>query len=115
MKNLFFILRSQFFILVLGLLLVLPLAPAEAANLVNGAKIFNANCSACHLGGNNLIIANKSLKKDALVKYNMDSLAAIKQQVTKGKNAMPAFSGRLNAEQIDDVSSYVFQQAEKGW
>lgn len=116
MKNLFFILRSQFFVLVLGLLLVVfPLAPAQAANLANGAKIFNANCSACHLGGNNLIIANKSLKKEALAKYSMDSLEAIKSQVTKGKNAMPAFSGRLNAEQIDDVSSYIFQQAEKGW
>jgi cytochrome c6 len=35
--------------------------------------------------------------------------------VTNGKNAMPAFQGRLTAEDIDDVASYVLEQAEKGW
>jgi len=88
---------------------------AEAAKLANGAKIFNANCSACHLGGNNVIIASKGLKKEALEKYEMNSLAAIVTQVTKGKNAMPAFKGRLNPSQIEDVASYVLEQSQKGW
>ncbi|HEY9907274.1 MAG TPA: c-type cytochrome [Thermosynechococcaceae cyanobacterium] len=107
--------------LLLGILLAIALStiaffsPVEAANLDNGAKIFNANCSACHLGGNNVIIASKSLKKEALEKYDMDSLDSITLQVTKGKNAMPAFGGRLNPAQIEDVASYVLQQSEKGW
>lgn len=105
----------------LGLLLVIVLSTiafspsVDAANLLNGAKIFNANCSACHLGGNNVIIASKGLKKEALEKYKMNSLAAITNQVTKGKNAMPAFSGRLNPSQIEDVSTYVLEQSQKGW
>jgi cytochrome c6 len=88
---------------------------AEAANLVNGAKIFNANCSACHVGGTNVIIANKTLKKEALEKYGMNSLEAIKTQVRKGRNAMPAFGGRLNETQIEDVATYVLEQSRKGW
>ncbi|MGI0489196.1 cytochrome c6 PetJ [Pantanalinema rosaneae CENA516] len=89
--------------------------PAYAADLVNGAKIFNANCSACHIGGNNVIIANKTLKKEALEKYGMNSLDAVKTQVSKGKNAMPAFVGRLSESQIEDVASYILEQSQKGW
>lgn len=88
---------------------------ADAANIQNGAKIFNANCSACHMGGNNVIISSKTLKKDALKKYDMFSLQAIKTQVTNGKNAMPSFRSRLNEMQIEDVAAYVLNQSEKGW
>ena len=90
-------------------------SPVQAADLVNGEKLFNANCAACHMGGNNVILANKTLKKEALEKYEMASLDAIKHQVAKGKNAMPAFGGRLNAEQIEDVATYVLEQSQKGW
>lgn len=88
------------------------LAEGDAAN---GAKIFSANCTVCHAGGRNLIMGNKTLKKDALEKYGMYSLDAIKTQVTKGKGAMPAFAGRLSAQQIDDVTAYVLGKADKGW
>jgi cytochrome c6 len=88
---------------------------AEAANLLSGAKIFNANCSACHMGGSNVIIANKTLKKEALEKYGMNSLEAIRTQVTNGKNAMPAFRGRLSSAQIEDIATYVLEQSQKGW
>ena len=101
----------------LTLLLVMALAPtaAIAADLANGAKVFNANCSACHVGGSNVIISSKTLKKGALEKYDMFSLAAIQQQVANGKNAMPSFKSRLNSNQIEDVATYVLSQAEKGW
>lgn len=89
--------------------------PAQAADLVNGAKLFNANCSACHMGGNNVIIANKTLKQEALEKYNLNSIAAIKNQVINGKNAMPAFRNRLTEAQVEDVAAYVLEQAQKGW
>jgi cytochrome c6 len=35
--------------------------------------------------------------------------------VTNGKGAMPAFQGRLSAQDIADVAAYVLSQAEKGW
>ena len=96
------------------MLLLAPTA-AIAADLKNGAKVFNANCSACHVGGSNVIISSKTLKKEALERYGMFSLAAIKQQVQNGKNAMPSFKSRLNPSQIDDVATYVLSQADKGW
>jgi cytochrome c6 len=90
-------------------------SPAMAAEVASGAKIFSANCAACHAGGNNVIMANKNLKKEALAEYGMNSIAAITTQVTNGKNAMPAFGGRLSAAQIEDVATYVLAQSEKGW
>ncbi|WP_026099026.1 cytochrome c6 PetJ [Kamptonema formosum] len=80
-----------------------------------GAKIFSANCTACHAGGGNVVMRNKTLKKEALEKYKMNSAAAIIKQVTNGKNAMPAFKGRLNAKQIEDVAAYVLDQSAKDW
>lgn len=89
--------------------------PAYAGDAASGAKVFSANCAACHMGGNNVVMANKTLKKDALEKYGMTSLEAITSQVKNGKNAMPAFGGRLSDQQIEDVATYVLEQSEKGW
>jgi cytochrome c6 len=90
-------------------------SPALAGDSASGAKVFSANCASCHAGGKNLVQANKTLKKDALEKYGMNSAEAIIAQVTNGKNAMPAFKGRLKPTQIEDVAAYVLEQAEKGW
>jgi cytochrome c6 len=86
------------------------------ADAASGAKIFSANCASCHAGGKNLVQAQKTLKKDALEKYGMNSAEAIIAQVTNGKNAMPAFKGRLKAAQIEDVAAYVLDEANnKEW
>ena len=85
------------------------------AHSPNGQQLFNANCSACHIGGNNVIIAAKTLKKEALARYRMNSLEAITTQVINGKNAMPSFKSRLTKEEIAAVADYVLSQAEKGW
>ncbi len=90
-------------------------SPASAADSANGAKVFTANCAACHMGGRNVVVAAKTLKQDALEKNNMNSLEAIITQVHNGKNAMPAFKNKLNDQQIEDVATYVLEQAEKGW
>lgn len=89
--------------------------PAFSADLEVGAKLFKGNCAACHALGSNRVVAAKTLKKDALEKYGMYSLEAISYQVTKGKNAMPAFGKKLNATEINDVASYVLAQADAGW
>jgi len=103
-------------LLALALVTVAFTNPAFAeGDAANGAKIFSANCAACHMGGNNVIMANKTLKKEALEKYAMNSVEAIVTQVTNGKNAMPSFKGRLNDQQIQDVATYVLQTSEKGW
>lgn len=88
---------------------------ALAGDAAVGAKIFSNNCAACHIGGGNVVNAQKTLKKDALAQFSMDSIEAITTQVTNGKNAMPSFKGKLDAAQIEDVATYVLAQAEKGW
>jgi cytochrome c6 len=89
--------------------------PALAADAAQGAKVFSANCAACHMGGNNVVMANKTLKKEALEQFGMNSAEAIITQVTNGKNAMPAFGGRLKTDEIENVAAYVLSQSEKGW
>jgi cytochrome c6 len=46
-----------------------------------------------------VVNAAKTLKKEDLAKYGKDSVEAIVTQVTKGMGAMPAFGGRLSAEE----------------
>ena len=69
------------------------LAPsfAMAADLENGERIFSANCSACHAGGNNVIIPEKTLKKDVLEANGMNSVNAITYQVTKWEKRNACF------------------------
>jgi cytochrome c6 len=86
-----------------------------ASDIQAGEQIFSANCAACHAGGNNAIMPDKTLKKDVLEENGMNNLSAITTQVTNGKNAMPAFGGRLAEEDIDNVANYVLTQAEQGW
>lgn len=105
---------SVFLTVVMTVFLFLPSA-AWAADLANGAKVFSANCAACHIGGGNLVNPAKTLKKSDLEKYEMASIEAVVTQITNGKNGMPAFKGRLTDEQIEDVANYVLEQAGKDW
>jgi cytochrome c6 len=102
-------------LVVLAVVTVIFNPPALAGDVAHGAKVFSANCAACHVGGGNVVNAAKTLKQSALEQNGMASLDAIKTQVTKGKNAMPSFNGRLSPADIEDVASYVLSQAEKGW
>ena len=90
-------------------------SPALAGDAAKGAKLFSANCTACHIGGGNVVVSAKTLKSAALEQYGMNSIAAITTQVTKGKGAMPAFKGRLKPAQIEDVATYVLEQSAKDW
>jgi cytochrome c6 len=80
-----------------------------------GAKVFSANCAACHMGGGNVVAGNKNLKAETLKQYGMDSADAIINQVKNGKNAMPAFKGRLSDDEIESVAAYVLDQSTKDW
>jgi cytochrome c6 len=88
---------------------------AIAAEMTDGAKIFNTNCAGCHVNGGNIIRRNKNLKLKALQKNKMDSLVAIQEIVTNGKNNMSAYRDRLSQEEIEVVSTYVLEQAKNNW
>jgi cytochrome c6 len=114
------LLREENFILlrflaVLWCAFLMLIQPTFADPLPEGKKIFSANCSACHIGGTNVIVSEKTLQTEALEKYAMNSLEAIQTQIYNGKSAMPAFGGRLTDEEITAVAQYVLQQAENGW
>ena len=89
--------------------------PANALETKNGAEIFSFHCAGCHINGENIIRRGKNLKKNALKRYKMDSLAAITAIVTNGKNNMSAYKDWLTPEEIQEVATYVLEQAEKDW
>jgi len=95
----------------------LAAAPAFAADAAAGESIFSGNCAACHAGGQNVIMPEKTLEQAALEEY-LDggaNPASVVKQVTNGKNAMPAFGGRLSDDDIANVAAYVIQTAKAGW
>ncbi len=102
-------------LLMLTLLTIAPIPPALAADTANGAKIFSVQCAGCHINGGNIVRRNKTLKQKALNKYGVASQQAIAYLVKNGKNNMPAYQERLSEQQIEDVSAYVLEQADKGW
>jgi cytochrome c6 len=111
--------RRLLSLIALCLALVLGAAPSFAADAAHGGQIFSANCAACHMGGGNVVNAERTLKQDALeaylANYGSDHESAIAYQVTNGKNAMPAFGGKLSDADIADVAAYVEEMAAKGW
>lgn len=108
--------KALMFVLTMLAFAMLSLStPVFSADLAAGEQLFSANCSACHAGGNNAIMPEKTLKKDALEENSMNSIEAITTQVRNGKNAMPAFGGRLADDDIENVANYVLNQSEQGW
>ena len=101
------------------ILLIAAPVSALAGDVANGAKVFSANCAACHAGGGNVVNGEHTLQQDDLkaylAQYNNGHESAIVAQVTYGLNEMPAFIGTLTENQISDVAAYVEEQASNGW
>ena len=81
------------------------------------SQIFSGNCAACHAGGQNVIMPEKTLEQSALEEYLDGGFneGSVVKQVTNGKNAMPAFGGRLSDDDIKNVATYVITTAKAGW
>ncbi|MDX2096176.1 MAG: c-type cytochrome, partial [Leptolyngbyaceae cyanobacterium bins.59] len=77
-----------------------------------GAQLFEAHCAGCHLKGGNIVRRGKTLKLKALQKNQVDTVDAIVNLVTNGKNNMSAYKDRLTLEEIATVSTYVLEQAQ---
>lgn len=91
------------------------LDPSLDKNLVNGAKLFQANCAGCHVKGGNIVRRGKNLKSKALHKNKVDTQDAIASLVTNGKGIMSAYGDKLTPEEIANVSGYVLQRATENW
>ena len=100
-------------------LLSAPAMAMESSALERGEQIFNSNCAACHMGGGNVIRANRTLKisdlNDHVEAYSNSPLEALEHEIEDGLNAMPSYADKLSEEEIIAVATYVEQRAELGW
>jgi len=83
-------------------------AAAAPANLRNGQEIFTTACSVCHGetgqggGGHGGPALTHALTRDGII-----------ATVTRGRNQMPAFGSALDAQDLNDLVTYVLQIAAK--
>jgi mono/diheme cytochrome c family protein len=90
--------------------MALALVLSASAFADSGADTYKARCSACHgkdgagdsMLGRNLKL--RSLASDDVQKHSDDELAAI---ISKGKNRMPRFDGKLSKDQIREVVKHI--------
>jgi cbb3-type cytochrome c oxidase subunit III len=75
----------------------------------DGKSIFVANCGSCHT----LADAGTSGKVGPNLDDAKPSQERVQSIVTNGRGAMPAFSGSLDAQQIQAVAEYVSSSAGK--
>lgn len=80
-----------------------------------GKQIFFSNCIICHYQGNNIIIPEKNLRKETLEANGMNTISSITYQVLNGKNGMPAFGGKLNEIEIEQVAIYVLEESKENF
>lgn len=88
---------------------------ALSADTIKGEKIFSIQCAGCHVNGGNIVRRGKTLKLKALKRNQVDSLEAIASLVANGKGNMSAYKDRLSTQEIEDVSAYVLEQAQRNW
>ena len=100
-------------------LLSAPAMAIDISALEQGEQIFNSNCAACHMGGGNVIRANRTLKisdlNNHVEAYSSSPLEALEHEIEDGLNAMPSYADKLSEEDIIAVATYVEQRAELGW
>lgn len=91
---------------------------ANAADVAQGAKMFDATCASCHANGQNLIAKEKTLTRESLSKYvgldPGDVQTYMRYNVLhRGANL---FGGKLSEKDMENVVAYVLDQAlEDKW
>lgn len=79
-------------------------APALAADIMKGAQVYAMHCASCHGPAGVSVMPNAPhlARGERMMQSDLAVMAAIKA----GKNAMPAYVGILNDQQILDVIAY---------
>jgi mono/diheme cytochrome c family protein len=89
-------------------------APVRADNAAEAT--YKAKCAMCHgPDGKGETATGKALKAGSfaapeVAKMSDDDLATV---ITKGKNKMPSFEGKLKKEEIEQLVAYIRQLAKK--
>ena len=96
--------------LILGGLALGLILPAAAQAQDDAAKVFKTNCVLCHsANGSGNSTAGKALKAKDLrsPEVQKQTNAALMEVISKGKEKMPAFAGKLQPDDIKKVVAYV--------
>lgn len=75
-----------------------------------GERLFSVYCLSCHKEGKNLILPEKNLQKSTLENLGINKLSALRYQIVNGKNAMPAFGGKLTQKEITSISIFILKE-----
>ena len=80
-------------------------ADAFAADSVRGQQLYGSNCAACHGAAGRAVMpgAPNFDRGEAMLRPDLSLLAAIRA----GKNAMPAYQGRMSDRDILNVIAYL--------
>ena len=73
------------------------------AQAAAGKEVFTSNCGGCHT----LSDAGTNGQQGPNLDEVGPDQATVQRQVTNGGGSMPAFEGRLSAEEIESVAAYV--------
>src|SRR5215813_13317489 len=87
-------------------LAALPCAAAaeeDAAAVRQGERLYEDNCSNCH----GAELQNNSNIAYDLRRLRADEHARFVNSVLRGKNAMPAWDGKLTGDQIESLWAYI--------
>ena len=102
--------------------LCLRMSAPPAIDAQSGQAIFNANCAACHAGGQIVMQAGKiltdsTLQKTTIEQYLMGGFneKAVAYHITNGKNTIPVFAEKLSETEVALVAAYVIKSAADGW
>jgi cytochrome c6 len=82
----------------------------------DGASVFKAKCAACHgADGKGEVPMGKKLGAHDLssAEVQKQSDAQLTEVVTKGRNKMPSYEGKLSKEQIAQLVAYIRELGKK--
>ena len=92
--------------------LIVPLQAEESA----GAGLYRSNCTICHgsdASGNTVLGKKFKVRDLKSPEVQKATDAELFDLISKGKKPMPAFSGRLQDDQIHEVISYLRELGKK--
>lgn len=100
----------------LGLLITLATTVRAADTAAEGQSLFKAKCAMCHgpqADGKTAMGTKFGIRDMHSADVQKQSDAELKEIITKGKEKMPSYDGKLSPEQVTQVVSYIRQLGKK--
>jgi cytochrome c6 len=98
------------------LLAALFVSPMLFAETHPGEDVFKAKCASCHGAdgaGKTTMGSMLKIRDLGSPEVQKQSDAELNRIITKGKNKMPAFEGKLKKEQIEQLVGYIRELGKK--